>query len=184
LGTVDPADGPAAADEIDRCVEVLGLRGIAWHHRFIGQAMDDARMDACLEKLAEHRLPAFVHIIADSTLEAPWRLEALASRFPEQQFVALDAFSSANQSHSLPHIAANHPNIAFDTAVMISVGHMIDRFIETAGSDRLCLGTNFYSFPRLFSTPFPLAEIHELGLAPDALRAVLGGNARRILGLS
>lgn len=183
LGTVDPADGQAALDEIDRCVEELGLRGIAWHHRFIGQAMDDLRMDPCLEKLAEHGVPAFVHIIADSTLEAVWRLEALADRFPEQQFVALDAFSSANQAHSLPHVAEKHPNIAFDTAVMVSVGHMMDRFIEMAGSDRLCLGTNFYSSPRLFRTPFPLAELKEMDLDPDTLAAVLGGNARRILGL-
>jgi hypothetical protein len=47
-----------------------------------------------LERLAEHGGLAFVHIVADSAFEAPWRLEMLADAFPNLTFVALDAFSS------------------------------------------------------------------------------------------
>jgi predicted TIM-barrel fold metal-dependent hydrolase len=183
LGAVNPNDGELAIDEIDRCVETLGMRGIVWHHRFDGMPMDHAAMDRMLPRLAHHKIPAFVHILADSTLEAPWRLEILADRYPEIQFVALDAFSCTSHAHWMQYIASKHDNICFDTAAMVAVGHGFDGFVEKHGAHRLCLGTNFYTSPRLFAAPAPLNELRALGFAPEDLNQILGGNARRILGL-
>lgn len=184
LGTVSPLEGDAALPEIDRCIRELGMRGIVWHHRFQGTVLDHPMMDSFLERVAAHRVPAFIHIIADSTLEAPWRLELLAERHRAVTFVALDGFSSPDHAHWMPHIARRQPNIVFDTGVMISVAHLIESFVRQAGAQRLLLGTDFYAAPKLFNQPFPIYELLASDLSDEDCAQILGGNARRLLGLS
>ncbi|MGN6770419.1 MAG: amidohydrolase family protein [Rhizobiaceae bacterium] len=183
LGTVSPLEGDGALDEIDRCIEVLGMRGIVWHHRFQGSAIDHPRMQLLLEHVQHHKVPAFIHIIADSNLESPWKLEMTADRFPELTFVALDGFSSPDHAHWMPYLASKHPNIVFDTGVMIPVSHMLENFVAKVGAERLLLGTDFYSSPKLFSHPFPVYEILHSDLSDAQCAAILGDNARRLLRL-
>lgn len=183
FGTVSPLEGPGALDEIDRCIQELGMSGIVWHHRFQGSVINHVMMDPLLERLRRHGKPAFIHVIADSTLESPWRLELLADRYPDMTFVALDGFSSCDHAHWMTYIAQKHPNILFDTGVMISVAHLIDHFIATVGAERLLFGTDYYSAPRLFNHPFPLYELLASDVPDGDRRKVLGDNARRLLGL-
>lgn len=183
VGTVSPLEGDGSISEIDRCITELGMRGIIWHHRFQGCAIDHPRMDALLERVQRHGVPAFIHIIGDSKLEAPWKLEILADRFPELTFVALDAFSSPDLAHWMPYLASKHPNIVFDTGVMVPVSHMLETFVARVGAERLLLGTDFYSSPKLFSHPFPLYEILASDLSDADCALALGGNARRLLGI-
>ena len=183
-GTVNPLEGVKALKEIDRCIDELGMSGMMWHHRFMGVVIDHAMMDEFVSRLQDHGKPAFIHLIADSKLESPWRLERLADRHPDATFVALDAFSSPDHSQWMPYIAEKHPNIMFDTGVMVSVGHLIENFLAVAGPERLLLGTNFYSQPQLFHSPFPLTEFLNSDIEEAALRKILGGNARKLLGLA
>jgi uncharacterized protein len=183
LGTVSPLEGDGSLDEIDRCINVLGMRGIVWHHRFQGTAIDHPRMDLLLERLQQHRVPAFIHIIADSKLESPWKLEMIADRFPDLTFVALDGFSSPDHAHWMPYLASKHPNIVFDTGVMVPVSHMVENFVRKIGAHRLLLGTDFYSSPKLFSHPFPVYELLASDLSDEECADILGNNARRLLKL-
>jgi predicted TIM-barrel fold metal-dependent hydrolase len=184
LGTVSPLEGEAALAEIDRCAGELGMKGIVWHHRFQGTVIDHPMMDTFLERVATHRIPAFIHIIADSTLESPWRLEILADRHRAVTFVALDGFSSPDHAHWMPHIASRHANVLFDTGVMISVAHLIESFVRQVGAHRLLLGTDFYATPKLFNHPFPIYELVASDLSDEDCAAILGGNARRLLGVA
>jgi len=184
LGTVHPADGDLALEEVVRCVRDLGLRGIVWHHRFLGVRIDHPGMHAILDLLAELRVPAFVHVIAESQLESPWRLEGVAEAHPDVQFVALDGFSSADHAGWMFQIARRRANIHFDTGVATSVGHKFREFIEELGPDRLLLGTDLYCEPELFAAPFPLLEIRDhLDLSEHVKAQVLGGNISRLLAL-
>jgi len=183
VGTVNPLEGLDALKEIDRCIVELGMNGMVWHHRFLGTVLDHSMMNPFLQRVRDHKVPAFIHIIADSKLEAPWRLERLADRHPDVTFVALDGFSSPDHAQWMPYLASRHQNIVFDTGVMVSVGHLIENFIDQVGAERLVLGTDYYSEPQLFSHPFPVAELLASELSDTVLAEVLGGTARRILGL-
>lgn len=184
LGTVSPLEGDAALDEIDRCIDSLGMKSIVWHHRFQGTVLDHPMMHAFLEQLKLHNVSPFIHIIADSTLESPWRLEILADRHPDLTFVALDGFSSPDQAHWMTYLASKHSNIVFDTGVMVSVAHLVENFVQHVGADRLLLGTDFYSAPKLFNHPFPLFELIKSDLTTEQCALILGGNARRLLALT
>ncbi len=183
LGTVDPKDQDLALREIDRCVTELGLAGIVWHHRFLGIPINHPFMDTLLDRVQTHQVPAFVHVIAESTFESPWRLEALAQRHREVTFVALDGFSGVSNAQWMIHLAKNNENILFDTGVLISVAHMLAEFVDTVGADRLLLGTDFYSTPQLFCSPFPIGELNAMELSEAQLEAICSDNARRLLRL-
>jgi uncharacterized protein len=183
-GTVHPADADLAVGELERCMTELGCCGMVWHHRFLGLAIDHPGMDPLLTRLCELDGVAFVHIIVESGMEAPWRLEILADRHPDVTFVALDGFATFQSASWMMYIAQRHPNIVFDTGASTSVAHRFTQFIDEIGSDRLLLGTDYYCGLDLFGHPFPLEEIRtHLELAPADVDAVLGGNAQRLLGI-
>jgi predicted TIM-barrel fold metal-dependent hydrolase len=183
VGTVSPLDGERGVDEIDRCIRDLGMQGIVWHHRYQGASINHPIMDAFLERVRFHKVPAFVHIIATSTLESPWRLEVLAEKYRDITFVGLDGFSSGNQSQWMPYLAARHPNILFDTGVLTSNANLIENFVHKVGAERLLLGTDFYSSPKVFNCPYPILELLASELEDAQLLQILGGNARRLFGL-
>jgi uncharacterized protein len=182
VGTVHPADGDAAMSELERCISELGFCGIVWHHRFLGVAIDHPGMDDLLTRLGELNGLAFVHVIPESGLEAPWRLEIIADRHPDVTFVALDGFASFSHASWMLYIASRHPNIYFDTGASTSVAHRFADFVARVGADRLLLGTDYYCEPHLFDIPFPLEEIRGHVDVSDADRhKILGGNAERLL---
>lgn len=184
FGTVHPADGDAAVEEVRRCLTDLGFAGIVWHHHFLGTAIDHPGMHDLLDEVQSLGGIAAIHVVAESTLEAPWRLEGLAEAHPDLQFLALDPFSSFAHASWTIQIARRRPNIVFDTGMMASVAHQVVDFVDQVGADRLLLGTDYYCEPELFGQPFPLIEVRDgLGLPSEVIASVLGGNALRLLGL-
>ncbi|SHK73640.1 hypothetical protein SAMN05443637_11158 [Pseudonocardia thermophila] len=182
FATVDPTDVAAAVREVDRAAVELGVDGFVFHHHFQQTTINDQRMRPILEAIQRHRKPVFVHIVSGSLLEDPWRLAELAQEFPEITFVGLDGFSSPGGAGEMVLIAKQCPNLLFDTALLASVAHGLDAFVEAVGPERLLLGTDFYTQPRLYQVPFPLYEVLNLGLTDDELAAILSGNARRLIG--
>ena len=167
--------------EMERCIDA-GLVGLTLHHRFAGKVIDHPIMWPVLEALREAGLPALIHCLAESTLEALWRLERLAADFPEVTFVALGALSSPSSIQWAIHVGRFHPNIWFDTAVLLPVGTMLESFCEEVGADRLIYGSDLYVDPPTYRFPFALFEILASDIGPEDKQAILGGNARRLVG--
>ena len=176
---VDVADGPAeCARALGRAVSELGLRGVAWHHRFQGAYLDHPAMPQLLRQCAELGVPALVHVISGSGLEAVWRLSTLLRACPETTICALDAFSSTEQAAEITDLAERHGNLCCDLGAMISVsGWMIRRFIDSVGPDRLVFGTDLYMTPRTWYAPGPLYEILHMDIPSASKKKILADNA-------
>jgi uncharacterized protein len=182
IATVNPAEPVAACREMERAFSELGMAGVAFHHRYLGMQLNDPRMDELLRVASEYDRTVFVHIICDSTFEAPWRVFTLAKRFPTVKFLALDGFSSASQSMMIREWAPAVPNVWFDTGCMTSVAHQLGEFIESCGPERVVLGTDFYSGHNpYFRNAFPLLELRSMGLGTEALRMICSDNIRALL---
>lgn len=180
LGTIDVRGGEAELLELESFAR-LGLKGVVWHHMFQGTFLDHPLMEPALQFCDRAGLAAFVHVIAGSLLEAPWRLARLCERFPAVSFVAMDALSSPHQADWAIELAAHLPNLYADTAVLASYGNAVEKFAERVGADRLLLGTDFDTLPKAFSFPYSLFEVAHSSLDADAKEKVLAGNARRLL---
>ncbi len=186
LGTIDLWLGAAAIErETQRLFDELGFDGVAWHHRLQGAYIDDPRMNPVLHTIAERGKVAAIHVFAESTFEAPWRLENLADAFPQITFLALDAFSSYDQACWMSRIARTHSNVVFDTAAMSTNANLLAQFVSANGPGRLLLGTNYYGAQQTEYYPYALHLLRASSeIDADAKRRVLGGNARDVFGIA
>jgi predicted TIM-barrel fold metal-dependent hydrolase len=184
LGVVEPLHGERGLEELDRLHFELGMRGVMWHHRLQGTYLDHRMMRPILRKLREYKMVPFIHTNAQSKLESPWRLAMLAEEFPDLPFVALDPFSSFEQAEECLYLARHAPNLHFDTALLAGGPGLVKRFLAQFGSERLLYGSNLYSPPQNYQKAPFLDDLRTLDI-PDADKAnILGGNVRRLFGLT
>lgn len=181
LGTLEPLHTlEACRDEADRLVDELGIDGLAWHTRYQGVFLSDPRMHAFVDLAVERGLPCFVHLFAESNMEAPWSLLDLARGHPEATIVALDGFSGSTQARYLMDIAERCPNVLFDTAICFPLMRPLDVFVETFGSERLLFGTDSYARPVLYNTPSVLHELLASDMPQDDLENIMWRNFVRL----
>ncbi|NKT14597.1 amidohydrolase family protein [Rhodococcus hoagii] len=181
LGTLEPLHTfDTCRDEADRLIDDLNIDGLAWHTRYQGVFLSDRRMHTLVDLAVERGLPCFVHLFAESNMEAPWSLLELASAHPEATIVALDGFSGSTQTRYLMDIAERCPNVLFDTAICFPLTRPLDTFVETFGSDRLLFGTDSYARPVLYNTPSVLHELMASDMPQDDLENIMWRNFVRL----
>jgi predicted TIM-barrel fold metal-dependent hydrolase len=181
-GIVEPLHGPASLGELERIKHELHLDGVVWHNRFQGLAVDHQLMRPLLRKVSELGLVPFIHTNGESNLEAAWRLERLANEFPELTFFALDGFWGNSHSQMVLEIAKRTPNIIWDNSGAHRPSFLL-RFVEEAGSDKLVLGSTYYSSPPSYRKNHELEVIQESGMRDDDLANVLALNVKRLFKL-
>jgi predicted TIM-barrel fold metal-dependent hydrolase len=184
VGIVEPLNGPAGLEELDRCKLELGLQGISFHTRLQGVSLDSEWIRRYLERMGELGLVPFLHSVGESSAEALWKIDVLAGDFPDLTMVVLDAFSTFEQSLFAPHVAERRPHLIFDTALAHGFSFVLN-LIRRCGANRVVYGSDLHSakggIPALTD---PLPEILSAPLSDDDKAAVLGGNATRVLGLT
>jgi uncharacterized protein len=181
-GIVEPLHGAASLDELDRIKHELRLQGVVWHNRFQGVAVDHELMRPLLRRVSALGLVAFVHTNAESNMEAAWRLERLAREFPEVTFFGMDALHGNAHGQMTLEIAKRTPNIIWDTSGAHSA-HFLKRFVEEAGSEKLVLGSTYYSYPPSYDRNHELDLVRESGMRDADMVNVLAGNVKRVFGL-
>ncbi|HTE86148.1 MAG TPA: amidohydrolase family protein [Dehalococcoidia bacterium] len=178
-GIVEPLHGVASLDELDRIKHELQLDGVVWHHRFQGLAVDSPLMRPLLKRVSELGLVPFLHTNAESNLEAAWRLERWANEFPELTFIGMDALHGNAHGQMTLEIAKRTPNIIWDTSGARNPRFLL-RFVEEAGSEKLVLGSTYYSYPPSYRSNRELEVIRESGMREEDLANVLAGNMKRL----
>lgn len=180
LGTVEPSHGDAALDELERIAD-LGLAGVAWHHRFSGVAIDEPVTRAAVDRLDDLDLVAFVHCYPESGLEDVGQMDAIAE-LTDQPIVVLDALYSPHNVPEVIELGRKHDNLYFDTAVMNSIGLIVERLVDQLGADRVVAGTDFYSDPVVYRRSSDLFQVRTADITEGEREQILEGNLRRILG--
>ena len=182
-GIVEPAHGAASLAEIDRVAGDLGLVGISFHTRFQGVSMDSRWILRYLERMAELGLVPIVHAMDETPEESLWKLASVARSMPGLRFLALDAFGSYEATRQCFHVADVAPNVVFDTSLSYNFD-FIEDFAVRFGADRVVFGTDLYSHPVGRRISHLLPQIIESSLTDEDKAAILGGNARRLFGIS
>ena len=212
LGSV-PLGWPGAADEARRALDELGLAGIAIGSRGGGRDLDDPVNDDLWALLSERDAFVFMHPsgVPDPQRQKDFWLPQLVG-YPMETALAvarlvfgrvLDRFPLtlclAHGGGCLPSLrgrldmgwdrkdvarttalppSAFTDRLYYDTAVFSPV--LLRRLVEDVGTGHVVLGTDH---PFELGDRTPLETVHALGLDEKEERAILGGNAARLLGL-
>lgn len=181
-GTVEPALGDAGLAEIQYCIDELRVNAMAWHCQYSGMNVDAPPMKRYVGFTAEAGVTILMHMLAECSFESGWRVGLLAEEFPSARIIGLDAFTSLEQIEWIVSVGGRYQNLMFDLAVLRSCSTYLEKFVEKYGPGRLMFGSNYYddAGPR---APAALCELDAARLPEQDKDAILGGNARRVLGL-
>ena len=182
IGVVEPRDGAASLEELDRVKHELGLVGVSFHTRFQGVSLDSQWILQYVARMAELGLVPVIHAMNETPEEALWKLAVLARSIPETPVLALDAFCSYEGTRECSFIAEVAPNILFDTSLSYNFD-FIEAFAGRFGAERVVFGTDLYSAPVGRRISHLLPQILESELTDADKQKILSGNARRLFGL-
>ena len=116
-----------------------------------------------------------LHVLSHS-FPSPERLAALAAEYPDVSILVGHAASSAAAAPAYCAVCREHPNVFLDLCGSTLWRGLLERMVALAGAERVLFGSDI---------PFvdPRGQLGRVAFArlPDEdLRAVFGGNARRI----
>jgi len=182
IGIVEPRDGAASLEELERAKNELGLAGISFHTRFQGVSLDSQWILKYVARMAELGLVPVIHAMNETPEEALWKLAVLARSIPETPILALDAFGSFEATRECSFIAEVAPNIIFDTSLSYNFD-FIEDFARRFGVERVAFGTDLYSTPVGRRISHLLPQIKQSDLSHEEKESILAGNARRLFGI-
>lgn len=182
FGSVHP-DSPDALDELSRLKE-NGIKGVKLHPDYQGYFVDEKRMIPIYEKIAELGMIALFHCGLDIGYPEPVHCsaEALASVLPVfggSPVVAAHFGGLGTLPETRKHLAGK--NVYFDTAYCY--GTITPRYakeiIDIHGADKILFGSD-----APWNAPSQDIELIKcFGLTENEEKAVLGENARKLLGI-
>ena len=179
LGVLEPLYGEQGLPEIDRCKIELGLDGLAWHHRFQGCYIDCPWMWPILERMQSLQMVPIIHVNAESSLEASWRLQRLARDFKQLTFLAFDGLWSFERARHILDTASQSPNIIWDIGG--AGGYVsIEEWVGRNGSETICFSADLGYGGSDAPSPPLLKAIARANITDADRENILGRNVRRL----
>jgi len=137
---IEPRHGPAARDELNRCMDELGFAAVkVWIF-----PADDPAMDPLVERLVELGRPLLMHALDKAVGQFPGesrpaQVASLGRRHPEATIIM--AHIGGDFIAGCDAIA-DVPNIRTDPSGSYCERGMLERAVETLGADRILFGTD------------------------------------------
>jgi predicted TIM-barrel fold metal-dependent hydrolase len=171
----DMADVPA---EVDRIVK-LGLKGLKLHPEFQHFSIDDDNMMPIYEAV-EGRLPVLIHM-GDQNVDSssPARLARVLDRFPGLTVIAAHFGGYSMWDLSYEYLIGR--NVYMDTSsslYFITPEKAVD-MIRKHGAEKILFGSDY----PMWDHKEELDRFLALDLTEEERRAILSGNARRLLSI-
>jgi predicted TIM-barrel fold metal-dependent hydrolase len=184
FGAVDPAQ-PDWEEDLRRCHEVHGMKGIRLYPGYHGYALDDPRFADLLRRATERRLIVQLALkLEDARTQhrlgrvptadvAP--LPGLLPRFPGLRLVLLNALTDV-PSPMLERLSSLG-NVWFEISTLETLGGL-EVLCRRVRTDRILFGSQ----APFFTWDAARLKVKESGLDAPTERAVLEDNARALLG--
>ncbi len=169
-----PRYGAAAVDEVRRCVERYGVRGVKLYSH-PEAPITEAWTYPVLETAAELGLVVLGHL-------TPAECDGLLRHVPDVRLVmahmAGQPYAFGNW-HLAVEVAERHPNLYLDTATSQMDDGMLEHAVERLGAGRILFGSDM----PLLDPWVQRAKVEGAAISDEAKRLILGGNLQRLLGL-
>lgn len=176
--------------EVEVCVKEYGAKGVKLHPAEGHYFPTDRRLWPVYEKAQELGVPIITHgglfmMSPDVPYTRPLNFEGVLESFPELRLVI--AHLGHGYWNESVELAKKYRNVYFDTSAVVSgVKHIrvltdeeAVELIRTLGVDRVMFGSDY----PWFNPVMDLERFMGLPLTPGEKEKILGGNAKKILGI-
>ena len=177
---VNPHLGPLALTALRVGLDDLGLRGLLLHPWEETFAVNDPKVFPLVELAGERGLPIMIET-GYPLLAHPLQVGDLAGRYPDLTFIMTHGGQLDSSGFSMTdaeYVMNAHPNLIMETS-----GFFADELLESLpvalGAHRVIFG----SHQPWLHLGLELKRLERASLSPELKAAVMGGNARRLLGL-
>ena len=161
-------------DEVRRCVEELGFRGIKLQPQYQPLNPISNRSDFLFEAAVEHKLPLIWHTGSGAPFALPSLMIAPALRFPDLSIVLAHSGGSVYALEAI--VAAGVcPNIYLELSSLMP--HQVLEVMAKVPASRLMIGSDL---PESVDTE--ISKIIGLSIPEDQKREVLWSTASRLFG--
>jgi len=189
FGAVQPQSPTAAVTEIERCARA-GIKGVGELRpdMQLFDLTDEVVMAPLVEALKKNGLIMLIHASEPVGHDYPGKgnitpdtLYPFITSFPELKLVCAHWGGGLPFYSLMPEVKKAMGNVFFDTAAspLLYSPQVYQQVVQLVGGDRILFGSDY----PLLAPGRLLKEIEEAGLPPETKELILGGNARRLLGL-
>jgi uncharacterized protein len=166
--------GTDALDELDRCANDYGMRGLKIYSTPQMSIAEPATI-SILEKTVELGFPILAHA-------TPHECEYLMAAVPECKLMMAHAgaqpFAHGDWNRAIM-AAKRFPNLYLETASSTIDTGFLETCVRELGAEKIIFGTDI----PLLDPYFQLSKIRDTNINPDQLSKILGGNILRLMGL-
>lgn len=166
--------GTEALDELDRCANDYGMRGLKIYSTPQMSIAEPATI-SILEKTVELGFPILAHA-------TPHECEYLMSAVPECKLMMAHAgaqpFAHGDWNRAIM-AAKRFPNLYLETASSTIDTGFLETCVRELGAEKIIFGTDI----PLLDPYFQLSKIRDTNINADQLSKILGGNILRLMGL-
>lgn len=197
--SIDESD---AAQQLERAVGELGLRGYKILAPVVEKPLADSAYADVFEVCHQKRLPVLIHFgilggaggVAGTLNFSPLALAEVAARYPHANFIV--PHFGCGFPNDLLTLCWACPNVYVDTSgnnlwtrwtmESFTLQQLFARFYATVGAGRIIFGSDSDWFPRGFALRYLMDQygaVRALGWPDADIKAVFRDNALQLLGL-
>lgn len=155
------------------------VRGFKVHPDTHDCPIDDPRLDWVWRLAVQASVPVLAHGFAGTVHSDPLLFGAVASRYPELTLIVGHSGATVDGFRRTIAVAERHPSILAETCGSWMTGRWLRTLVSELGASRVLHGTDAC----LIDPRYGVGRVLGAGLDPADQALVLGGNARRVLGL-
>lgn len=167
--------GIEGLDELDRCVEVYGMRGLKIYSTPEASIAEPA-MIPILERCVRHGIPILSHT-------TPAECEYLMNAVPEAKLMMAHSggqpYAKGDWNRAIM-AAQNHPNLYLETASSTIDAGFMETAVKALGAGRIIFGTD----TPLLDPYVQYAKVAKSGISEEEKSQVMGGNILRLMGVA
>jgi len=175
---VSPLMPERMVPELTRAIDELEFAAIKLYSPFTSWDLNQPQWDPIYQFADERGLAVIIHTGPHPRAQ-PKFLSDVAPRYSRAKFVAGHSGNTPDERAQAVAAARVHPNIYLETCSTFRTPGVIEQLVNEAGADRVLFGTDM----PLLDPRSQLGKIITARISDEAKQKVLGGNARRLLGL-
>jgi hypothetical protein len=173
---VNPRHGPAALDDLARCVEDRGMIGIKL---WVATLCDDPLVYPFVERAIEYRIPVLTHCWRKTVGQLPYETQPmnvarLAARYPEATIIMAHL---GGQVETATLAVQDYPNVLTDTSGTPIGGAEVAIAVDRLGAHRVVFGSDLHGACLAAN----VGKVLGARLSTTDTELVLGGNMVRVL---